>query len=234
MTQIEGASALVTGGNRGFGRAIVQELLERGAAKVYATSRSPFSVDDARVVPLVVDVTDDASVAAAAVVATDVSILVNNAGLTNRAPLLTAPLADIEGELDANLFGLLRVTRAFAPILAEHESSAVLNVLSALSWLSLGNGYEVSKAAAWSATNGLRIALQEQGTTVTGLHVGYMDTDMVANVDAPKADPREVASQAVDAILDGSYEVLADDTSSWLKSQLSGEITALYAQLAAA
>jgi NAD(P)-dependent dehydrogenase (short-subunit alcohol dehydrogenase family) len=233
-TQINGATALVTGGNRGFGRAVVQELLDRGAAKVYATSRSPFVSDDPRIVPLTLDVTTDASVAAAAQIATDISILVNNAGVFSGTPVLTAPLDEIQAELDTNLYGVLRVTRAFAPALAEHEASAILNVLSALSWLSFGSGYEISKAAAWSATNGLRLALTAQGTTVTGLHVGYMDTDMVAEVDAPKADPREIARQAVDAILTGAYEVLADDTSRHVKAQLSGDITALYGQLAAA
>ena len=114
-TQIAGATALVTGGNRGLGRAIVQELLDRGAAKVYATSRSPFTFDDDRVVTLVVDVTDDASVAAAAEAADDVSILVNNAGIYGNTPLLTAPLEEIQSEFDTNFFGILRATRAFAP-----------------------------------------------------------------------------------------------------------------------
>jgi NAD(P)-dependent dehydrogenase (short-subunit alcohol dehydrogenase family) len=233
-TQINGASALVTGGNRGLGKAIVQELLDRGAAKVYATSRSEFTHPDPRVVTLTLDVTSDASVAAAAQAATDVSIVVNNAGLLVRTPVLSAPLEQIESELDTNLYGLLRVTRAFAPALAEHETSAVLNVLSVLSWISFGSGYEISKAAAWSATNALRLALSAQGTTVTGLHVGYMDTDMAADVDAPKADPREIAQQAADAILTGSYEVLADEISRTVKSGLAGDLTGLYGQLAAA
>jgi NAD(P)-dependent dehydrogenase (short-subunit alcohol dehydrogenase family) len=233
-TQINGATALVTGGNRGLGKAIVQELLDRGAAKVYATSRSAFTHEDPRVVTLTLDVTSDASVAAIAEVANDVSILVNNAGVLFSTPVLTAPLEEIASELDTNLYGVLRVTRALAPALAEHETSAVLNVLSVLSWISFGSGYEISKAAAWSATNALRLALDGQGTTVTGLHVGYMDTDMVASVDAPKADPREIARQAADAILTGSYEVLADEISRNVKAGLSADVTALYGQLAAA
>ena len=182
-TKIEGASALVTGGNRGFGLAMVDELLDRGAAKVYATSRSPHSHPGDRVVPLLVDVTEDASVRAAAERASDVSIVVNNAGIHRKTPLLEAPLADIRAELETNLFGILRVSRAFAPILAEHDTSALVNVLSVLSWISFGTGYDVSKAAAWSATNSLRVRLQPQGTVVTAVHVGYMDTDMAANVD---------------------------------------------------
>jgi len=233
-TQINGATALVTGGNRGLGKAIVQELLDRGATKVYATSRSAFAHSDPRVVTLTLDVTSDASVASVAEATTDVSILVNNAGVLVSTPVLTAPLEEIASELDTNLYGVLRVTRALAPALAEHETSAVLNVLSVLSWISFGSGYEISKAAAWSATNALRLALNEQGTTVTGLHVGYMDTDMVASVDAPKADPRDIARQAADAILTGSYEVLADEISRQVKAGLSADVSALYQQLAAA
>jgi NAD(P)-dependent dehydrogenase (short-subunit alcohol dehydrogenase family) len=233
---IEGAAALVTGGNRGFGRALVDEFLERGAAKVYATSRSgaPGPQRDNRIVPLVLDVSDDTSVEAAVRAAPDVSILVNNAGISLATPVLEAPLTDIRDELETNLFGILRVARAFAPVLAEQPRSSMVNVLSALSWLSFGRGYEISKAAAWSATNALRLALRDQGTIVTGLHVGYMDTDMTARVDAPKADPRDIARQTADAIIAGDFEILADDTTRGIKSQLSEDVTALYAQLAAA
>ena len=234
-TPISGAVALVTGGNRGFGRALVDELLERGAAKVYATSRSAQPQrDDDRIVPLILDVTDDTSVAAAAQTATDVSILVNNAGIQLTTPVLEAPLSDIRDELETNLFGILRVARAFAPVLAGQPRSSMVNVLSGLSWVSFGRGYEISKSAGWSATNALRLALRDQGTIVTALHVGYMDTDMVAKLDVPKADPRDVAVQVADAILAGDFEVLADDLTRSVKSRLSDDVTALYAQLAAA
>jgi NAD(P)-dependent dehydrogenase (short-subunit alcohol dehydrogenase family) len=233
-TPIQGAAALVTGGTRGFGRAIVNELLDRGAARVYATSRSPRPSHDARIVPLVLDVADDDSVAAAARDAQDVSIVVNNAGITLSTPVLQAPLADIRSELETNLFGTIRVARAFAPILATHPASALVNVLSVLSWVSYGTGYEISKAAAWSATNSMRVQLREQGTTVTALHVGYMDTDMTAHINAPKADPREIARQTADAILAGQYEILADETTRTVKSHLSDDLTNLYAQLTAA
>jgi NAD(P)-dependent dehydrogenase (short-subunit alcohol dehydrogenase family) len=234
-TPIEGAVALVTGGNRGFGRALVDELLERGAAKVYATSRSAQPQrDDDRIVSLILDVADDSSVAAAAQAAPDVSILVNNAGIELTTPVLNAPLADIRDELETNLFGIIRVARAFAPVLADQPQSSMVNVLSALSWVSFGRGYEISKSAAWSATNALRLALRDQGTTVTALHVGYMDTDMTARVQAPKADPRDIARQTADAIIAGDYEILADDTTRAVKSRLSEDVAALYAQLAAA
>jgi NAD(P)-dependent dehydrogenase (short-subunit alcohol dehydrogenase family) len=230
-TPIAGAAALVTGGHRGFGLALVNELLTRGAARVYATSRVAHSAADPRVVPLVLDVTDEASIQAAAQAAPDISILVNNAGVLLRSKVLTSPLDDIRTELDANLFGIIRVSRAFAPALGRHASSSIVNVLSALSWLSLGGGYEISKSAGWSATNALRLQLADQGTTVTALHVGYMDTAMIASLDVPKADPRDVARQTADGILNGSFEVLADETAQRVKSGLSGELSALYPQL---
>jgi NAD(P)-dependent dehydrogenase (short-subunit alcohol dehydrogenase family) len=233
-TPIKGAAALVTGGNRGFGRAMVEELLDRGASKVYATARSAHMPPDKRVIPLVLDVTDDDSVTAAARAATDVSIVVNNAGTLLNTPVLDAPLADIRAELETNLFGIIRVARAFSPILARHPSSSLVNVLSVLSWLAVGKGYEISKAAAWSATNSMRLRLRDQGTVVTALHVAYMDTDMTARLDVPKADPRDIARQTADAIAVGQFEVLADETTRTVKSQLSHDLTNLYRQLAAA
>jgi NAD(P)-dependent dehydrogenase (short-subunit alcohol dehydrogenase family) len=226
--------ALVTGGNRGFGRAMVEELLDRGAAKVYATARSPHTPADRRIVPLVLDVTEYDSVAAAARAAADVSIVVNNAGVSLNTPVLDAPLADIRSELETNLFGVIRVARAFSPVLARHRSSSLVNVLSVLSWLAFGKGYEISKAAAWSATNSMRVRLRDQGTVVTALHVAYMDTDMTAHLDVPKADPRDIARQTADAIATGQFEVVADETTRTVKAQLSHDLTNLYTQLAAA
>ena len=230
-TQIEGAAALVTGGNRGFGRALVDELLARGAAKVYATSRTPHPTRDERIIPLVLDVTDDESVAAAANDAPDVSIVVNNAGLSLRTSVLDSPVEDLRSELETNLFGTIRVARAFAPVLARHDSSALINVLSVLSWYAMDGGYAVSKAAAWSATNSMRTRLLGQGTTVTAVHVGYMDTDMVADLDVPKTDPRDVAVQVADAIGAGDFEVLADDLTRSVKSRLAEDITSMYPAL---
>jgi NAD(P)-dependent dehydrogenase (short-subunit alcohol dehydrogenase family) len=233
-TPIAGAAALVTGGDRGFGRAMVEELLDRGAAKVYATARAPHPAPGERIVPLVLDVTDADSVAAAAQAASDVSIVVNNAGINLNTPVLDAPLADIRAELETNLFGTIHVARAFSPVLARHPSSSLVNVLSVLSWLAYGKGYEISKAAAWSATNSMRVRLRDQGTVVTALHVAFMDTDMTARLDVPKANPRDIAKLTADAILAGHYEVLADNTTRTVKSQLSHDLTNLYQQLAAA
>jgi NAD(P)-dependent dehydrogenase (short-subunit alcohol dehydrogenase family) len=233
-TEIEGAAALVTGGHRGFGRALVDELLDRGAAKVYATSRAPHAYRGGRIVPLILDVTDDESVALAARIAADVSIVVNNAGVSLRTSVLDSPFEDIRSEIETNLFGTIRVTRAFAPVLARNDSSALVNVLSVLSWYATGSGYEVSKAAAWSATNSMRTRLRERGTIVTAVHVAYMDTDMTADLDVPKIDPGVVAVQVADAILGGDFEVLADDLTRSVKSKLAQDVTSLYSGLATA
>jgi NAD(P)-dependent dehydrogenase (short-subunit alcohol dehydrogenase family) len=221
--QIDGSTALVTGANRGLGAAFVQELLDRGASKVYAGARTPVPSDDPRVVPIALDVTDLDQIAAAAAVAGDVDLVINNAGSQSGARIADGDLAGIQADLDTNFFGPIAVTRAFAPTLAARGGGAVLTIHSVLSWISAGDGYSASKAAAWSATNALRSALAPAGTTVTGLHVGFMDTDMVAHVDAPKISPSEVAAIALDGVEAGLAEVLADDVSRSVKSALAGD-----------
>ncbi|HEY5356516.1 MAG TPA: SDR family oxidoreductase [Streptosporangiaceae bacterium] len=231
--KIEGSTALVTGANRGLGRLFAAELLARGA-RVYAGARHPEAVDLPGVVPVALDVTDAASVAAAAAATGDVTLLINNAGSSTGASLLSGPLADIELEMNTHFFGTLAVTRAFAPQLAAAGSSAVLNVLSALSWVSFpGSGaYCAAKSAEWSLTNALRQELAGQGTQVAALHVGYMDTDMVRHLDAPKSDPAVVAKLALEELEAGSAEILADDVSRRVQAGLAGGVAALYPQFA--
>jgi NAD(P)-dependent dehydrogenase (short-subunit alcohol dehydrogenase family) len=231
--QIEGSTALVTGANRGLGRTFAAELLARGA-KVYAAARNPASVDLPGAIPIAQDVTDAASVAAAAAATGDVTLLINNAGSSTGASLLTGSLADIELEMNTHFFGTLAVTRAFAPQLAAGGGGAVLNVLSALSWVSFpgSGGYCAAKSAEWSLTNALRQELAAQGTQVTALHVGYMDTDMTRHIDAPKSDPAAVARLALDELQAGSIEILADDVSRHVLAGLSGGSRALYPQFA--
>jgi len=230
--KIDGQTALVTGANRGLGRHIAEQLRDRGA-KVYAGARNPQSVDLEGVTAIALDITSPASVAAAAEATGDVSILVNNAGTSTGASLLTGDLADIHLELDTHFYGTLSVIRAFAPQLGAHDSSAVLNVLSALSWISFpGSGaYCAAKSASWSLTNALRQELAPQGTRVSALHVGYMDTDMVRHVSAPKSDPADIARIALDGIAAGSYEIIADETAKRALAGLSGGVAALYPQL---
>ncbi|UUU19596.1 SDR family oxidoreductase [Streptomyces sp. DSM 40750] len=231
MTAVKGANVFVTGGSRGIGKMLVEELYTRGAGKVYATARDPRSVTHPDAVPLALEATDPASVAAAAEQAQDVTILINNAGASVRASYLNSPMEDVRRDLETNFYGPLLVTRAFVPIIERNGGGHILNAHSALSWLADGTPYGASKAALWSQTNSLRLELQPRGIAVTGLHMAYVDTDMTAGVDAPKADPRDIAVAALDGIEAGAHEVLADDTTRWVKSQLSADLDAMYAQL---
>jgi NAD(P)-dependent dehydrogenase (short-subunit alcohol dehydrogenase family) len=230
---VTGKTALVTGANRGLGRQLAAQLRDRGA-RVYAAARDPRAVDLDGVTPLALDITDPASVAAAAQATGDVAILVNNAGSSTGASLLTGDLADIKLELDTHFLGTLAVTRAFAPQLAAQGSSSVLNVLSVLSWFSIpaSGAYCAAKSAEWSLTNALRQELAPQGTRVTALHVGYMDTDMTRHLDVPKSDPAGIAKLAIDGLLAGDAEVIADETSRRVLAGLSGGVAALYPQVA--
>ena len=233
MTNIEGSVVLVTGGSRGIGRALVEALYQRGAKKVYATARDPKTVTHPDAVPLALEVSDPASVAAAAEQAQDVTILINNAGASVNANFLDSPVEDVRREFETNFYGPLLVTRAFVPIIERNGGGHILNVHSVLSWLGVLGSYSASKAALWSQTNSLRLDLKPRGIDVTGLHVGYVDTDMAAHVDGPKSTPESVAAQALDGIASGAFEVLADDLTRQVKAGLSAEGGALYPQLAA-
>ncbi len=209
-THVAGATALVTGGQQGLGKAIVAALLEAGATKVYSTSRRGGTSDDPRVEVLQADVTDAESVAQLAQAASDATVVVNNAGVLGGKSLLEDDLDDVRAVLETNLYGALRVTRAFAPLLAGHQGT-IVNIASVLSWLPGYGSYGVSKAALWSATNSLRLELAEQGTNVVGAYLGYTDTDMTADLDVAKNDPADVARQIVEGVIAGAPEVLADD-----------------------
>ncbi|MFJ7208801.1 SDR family oxidoreductase [Streptomyces sp. NPDC098789] len=230
--KINGSVALVTGANRGIGRHFAQQLLQRGATKVYATARTPQLVDLPGLEVLRLDITDPKSVAEAAAAASDVTLLINNAGVSTRQNLVTGDPEKIRLEMETNYFGTLNVVRAFAPVLAANGGGAVLNVLSAMSWLSYdgANAYSASKAAAWSLTNGIRLELAGQGTTVTGLHMASTDTDMMAGWDVEKNDPADVVRTALDGIEAGRMEILADDDSAQLKAALSVDPSVLYPQ----
>ena len=235
---IAGSVALVTGANRGIGRSFVDELLERGAAKVYAAVRRPEAVaegefTDPRVEVLHLDLLDQASVTDAAAHATDITLLVNNAGITTGANLLGEDdLAGVRRELDTHFFGTLGVIRAFAPVVGANGGGAIVNINSALSWFSTNgaNGYAVAKAAEWAMTNGVRLELAGQGTLVQGVHLGAADTDMMAGYDIPKITPRSVASASLDGVEAGAIEVLVDDWSRLVKASLSKDPAEFYAE----
>ncbi|QLJ02294.1 SDR family oxidoreductase [Streptomyces sp. NEAU-sy36] len=233
MTAIKDSVVLVTGGSRGLGRALVEELYRRGAAKVYATARDPRAVTHPDAVPLALEVTDPASVAAVAARTPDVTVLINNAGVSVGADsLLSAPLDDVRREFETNFYGPLLLTRALAPVIERNGGGHLLNVHSVLSWLGVAGSYSATKAALWSQTNSLRLELRPRGIGVTGLHVGYIDTDMASGIDAPKSDARDVAALALDGVETGAHEVLADDLTRGVKAGLSGDLAALYPQLA--
>lgn len=181
--------------------------------------------------PVALDVTDHEQVQALAEQLGDVTIVVNNAGIGLGATGVGgAGLDDHRAEFEVNYFGTLAVARSFAPVLARNGGGALVNMLSALSFVAFpafGN-YSATKAAAWSLTNALRTQLRAQGTQVVGVHAGFIDTDMAASVTAPKIAPEEVARQAVEAIAAGREEVLADDVARSVKAALPNDLEVLY------
>lgn len=230
--RISGSVALVTGANRGIGRHFAQQLLERGASKVYASARRPERVDIPGAQVLQLDITDGASVTAAVAAAPDVDLLINNAGIATNTNLLTGDLDMIRLEMDTHYFGTFSVVRAFTPVLAAAGGGAVLNVLSALSWFSYDgtNAYAAAKAAEWSLTNSIRLELAGQGTLVTGLHAGAVDTDISAGYDGEKLDPAVVACAGLDGLEAGRFEVLADEWSVMIKATLANDPSLFYGQ----
>lgn len=223
--KLQNAVALVTGANRGLGLAFAKALVAAGA-KVYAAARDPASVKLPGVEAVKLDVTNAAEVEALAKKLGDVTLVVNNAGITRGSSFLAPGAIEAQrAELETNFFGPLLLARAFAPTLAKNGGGAIVNVLSALSWVSFPAfaTYCASKSAAWSLSNGLRHELKEQGTQILSLHVGYMDTDMVRHVTAPKANPDDVVRDTLAALEAGKSEILADDTSRAVKKGLTAE-----------
>ncbi len=224
--KIADATVLITGANRGIGLAFAKAFLARGARRVYAGARDPSRVELAGVTPLKLDVTSEADVEAAVATAGDATIVVNNAGIAAFGSFLADDAEQsLRRHLDTNLFGVLRVSRAFAPVLARNGGGALLNVASIASWITnpLLANYAVSKAALWSLSNGLRNDLRAQGTQVTTLHMGFVDTDLTKEVTMPKSTPEAIVEQALDALEAGADEVLADDMTRQVKFGLSAE-----------
>ncbi|MEU2458213.1 SDR family oxidoreductase [Streptomyces sp. NPDC012473] len=224
--ELKNAVAVVTGANRGLGRHLAAQLVEQGA-KVYAAARRPETVDLPGVTPLRLDVTDQESIREAARIASDATLLINNAGVSTGATLIGGDPDEVRREMEINFFGPLAATRAFAPVIEGNGGCAVLNVLSALSWFhpaGLGS-YAASKAAAWALSDATREELTPRGIAVSALHVGYMDTEMAAGVPADqKVAAADVAAQALRGVEAGLPEVLADETSRYVKQSLSAAL----------
>jgi NAD(P)-dependent dehydrogenase (short-subunit alcohol dehydrogenase family) len=225
MTSLTDRTVLVTGANRGMGREYVAQLLDRGVTKVYAAARDPRTIDVAapRVVPLQLDVTDATSVAKAAEVASDVSVLFNNAGIARGNSVLDWDTSKLREEMETNLFGPLAMASAFADRIAE-RSGALVNVASVLAWIRVGASYGVTKAAMWSATDSMRTELAPRGVQVVDVYVGLVDTDMGSFSDSPKSDPADVVRQVLDGIESGADEVLADEMTRVVRAQLNKPI----------
>jgi NAD(P)-dependent dehydrogenase (short-subunit alcohol dehydrogenase family) len=222
--QLANATVLITGANRGLGLAFAREALARGARRVYAAARDPASVTLPGVVPIQLDVTKPEQVAAAARDYPDVTLLINNAGIAATGGFLADDsLASAQRHFDTNVFGPMRLTQAFAPVLAANGGGAILNVLSIASWINgpLLGVYAMSKSAAWAMTNGTRIELSAQHTQVLALHMGFVDTDLTRGFDVPKVAPDAVVRTALDALEAGASEVLADEVTRQVHAGLS-------------
>ena len=224
--KLHNATVLITGANRGIGLAFAREALARGARKVYAGARNPASVTLPGVEAIALDVNNPEQVAAAARHASDVTLVINNAGIADLGSFLGEDsMASARRHMDTNFFGVLRVSQAFAPVLAAHGGGALLNVLSVASWINspLLAVYGASKSAAWALTNGLRNDLRAQGTQVLGLHMGFVDTDLTSGLDMPKSSPEAIVRRAFDALEAGAEEVLGDELTQQVKRGLSAE-----------
>jgi NAD(P)-dependent dehydrogenase (short-subunit alcohol dehydrogenase family) len=222
--KIEDAVALVTGANRGIGLAFTRELLARGARKVYAGARDPSNVTAAGVEALRLDVTKSEDIAAAVERAADATLIINNAGVGQQGGFLDTDSEEVaRRQLETNFFGMLRMSKAFAPVLKANGGGALLNVLSIVSWMNSGQlaAYAASKSAAWSLTNSLRHELAAQKTQVLALHMAFVDTDLVRAIEGPKTSPEDIVKRALDGLEAGLDEVLADERTKLVKQGLN-------------
>jgi NAD(P)-dependent dehydrogenase (short-subunit alcohol dehydrogenase family) len=229
--KIEGSVVLVTGANRGIGAEYVRQLLDRGASKVYASARNIESVTNDKAVAISLDVTSASDIAAAVKACSDVTMLINNAGILRETSVMADnALENAKAEFETNVWGPMNLSKSFAPILAANGGGAIVNVLSLVAWMSVKEvgTYAMSKSAAWSLTNSLRLELAEQGTLVVAVHPAFVDTDMAAKVVMPKTSTFQVVERTLDAVEACLPEVIADDMTMFVKNNLSNHIEAFY------
>ena len=230
---IEGQAVLVTGANRGIGRALVEEALSRGAKRVYAGTRRPFAHPDQRVTALMLDVTNTAEIEAAVEAIESLDILINNAGVALYDDL--SDRAVLEQHLAVNLFGTYGVTQAFLPMLIRSGGTIVNNVsMMAMAPFPITPAYAISKAAAFNLTQSLRALLAGRGVKVHAVLTGPTDTDMTRGFEIPKASPESVARAIFDGVEKGDEEIFPDPTSEVLaESWHAGMAKALVHEYAA-
>lgn len=238
--KLDDSVVLVTGSNRGLGRALVTTSLAAGAKRVYAAARDTtklaelVATDPARIVPLALDITSADSLAAAARVATDVTVLINNAGVLSAFGILDTPRAALEADFATNFFGTLAATQAFLPALERADRAAIVNVLSIVSFANMPGvgGYSAAKAAAYSATQALRSELAKKRIAVYGAFPGPIDTEMVRGMEMTKTSPDDVARAIVDGVVAGQEEILPDPMSRQMFEMWKHEPKALERQFA--
>ena len=226
--QLAGRTVLITGANGGLGEQFVKQALERGAARVYAAARRPKPWNDDRVQTVTLDITKAEDIARTVAIASDVDLLINNAGIAPGGDFISGSSEELRHIFETNFFGTLAVANAFAPVLAANGGGTLLNILSSAAWISVPTAYGASKAAMWSATNALRVILKAQGTQVVGLLVGMIDTPMSARWDIPKVSAASVVDIAYTGVVNGAVEILADEVTQNLKSRLSTKGEELY------
>jgi NAD(P)-dependent dehydrogenase (short-subunit alcohol dehydrogenase family) len=215
---IANATVFVTGANRGIGRQLIELLLKRNPAKIYAAARNADSLKDLvalapdKVVPIQLDITNQAQVTAAAAAASDTTILINNAGVLSTGTFLEADLDLARRDMETNYFGTLNMARAFAPVLKSNAPAALTNVLSVVSLANMNiiAAYSASKAAAYSLTQALRAELAPAGISVHGVYPGPVETDMTDGFEMDKADPTAVANEILDGIEANREDIFPD------------------------
>jgi NAD(P)-dependent dehydrogenase (short-subunit alcohol dehydrogenase family) len=239
--KLQNATALVTGANRGIGRAFVQALLNVGVQKVYATARDRNSLeaitalDPTRVIPLQADITDHALVSRLSEQAADVNLLINNAGVLSFGNILDIPVETLHQQFDTNFYGTLNMARAFVPVLERNDGGAIVNVLTLVALASMPGlaGYNASKAAAWSMTQSLRATVANQNISVYGVFPGAVDTEMLAGVDMAKTSPMDIATAVLQGIETGQEDIFPDPMSTQLYAAWKQDHKAVEKQFAA-
>ena len=233
---IKGSVALVTGANRGLGKAYVDALFEAGAAKVYAGARRPESITDPRVILIKLDITSAADVTDAAARCADVTLLINNAGIMLSTAMLAEGSANaLRREFDVNVFGMQAMIRAFAPVLAANGGGAIANMLSVVSWFvnPINATYCASKHAAKAVSDAARMELKAQGTHVVSVYAGFIDTEMVGSLDVKKTPPSQVAERTLEGVRTGANHVRADERADMIWNATRTDLDQLEAQMQA-